>query len=285
MELRRRARLAGRLSPIIALSATVAGCGAGPKPASPATPGATRATPSESLAAVTVAARSTLATSAAVAVRLQLPYTGRVSGRGVIDFASGIGYDELTQPTGTESVIFRPPAVYDQPTSAGAGPVRLPEGKSWVLDDPTDGGALGFRMYTLQLEAENSSFWLSQLSWGAVSASEPSPAAVGSFTATEYSVSVSLPRARSGATGPQQVPYADVIGFEEAQLGAKALVADMQVWVAGGRVVEVGYSPAGVPQEQVTLTFSDFGVPVAGRTPDPAQTVNVGGLDKDSDSE
>lgn len=274
-----------RYPPWIAVGAAVvslAGCASSPPPPAGGQRGATSGPPSAAdLDHVLAAANLTLSTSGAVSVRLESAAVfgsapRPVSGSGTFDFAASRGSVELIQQSGRERIIFLPQSVFvAQPSPR----TLLPAGKRWISAGLTEQSlATNFPQFVTQVESLNPALVLSELVWGAVSAAPE----MGSSPATRgYTVEVDLTRAQSGVTGPSGEAFRRAIGYQLAEMSGGTVPTRVTVDVGidiQGLVVTLRGAPPGAGVGTVTMTLTEFGVPVQVNPPSRAEVADISSL-------
>jgi len=243
----------------------------------------------QALQAVSSASRRTLSATAAVSLDLVAAKvlgasTAPVLGSGVFDFAAGRGRAVLSQPGGSETVVFEPSSVFvRQPTAVNV----LPRGKTWISADLNEAEKLNtnFPQFVVQAEGVNPGFLLDQVAFGAVSAAPLARRVVDGSPASGYLVGVDLSRAgTTGGHGPASAAYGRAIGYEVAALDgggptSSPPIQEFRVWIDGSlHVVLLQASPPGSGVGVTTVSFSSFGAPVQIRVPPRSQTANVASL-------
>lgn len=238
---------------------------------------------SNALATVSAAAARTLGLSASMSLDFAgLSFTD-IRGEGSFDFASGTGLAHIRQPVGTETVVFRPSAIYDHPPPQNA--VGLPRGRTWIMAEPAEhiANATSFAQFVLQIQGKNPIFLLAQVAWGAVTAAPLGKRMIDGVSASGFLVEVDLASAASAASGPVASAFASTLGYEEQALGASAQspapLQRMRAWVdSSGRIVQIQASPPGSGVGTTTMTVTSFGADVDAAKPPMSRTVDLASL-------
>lgn len=245
--------------------------GAGSAGSGPA--GHVRPVPSPTLLrGVPAAAARTLSQRALIAWRLDgAQVFGRVHasvyGQGPFDLAAGRGSEVIDLPEaahqehGTEHAIFLPSKVFLQPRG-GTGAV-LPRDKRWLSAAIAGSEAVtrNFPQFVAQVEGVNPLLLLGELEWGATSAVPLGPGRqiVDHVPAERYRVSVNLPRALAGASGPAAAALSEAIR-EQLTAAQGSTSFDVITWVdRGGRVVQMQANLPGTGEGTELLAVSYFG--------------------------
>ncbi len=261
----------------LGVTLTLAGCGGSADP----------------LASVLRAARNTLSQGAEMDLTLRGatlfgPRSGPIFGRELVAFPSGEGYEavqlpqEGQRPTGAAHLIFLPSEVYVAPLLRSA----LPNGRFWFSTTLTRSGPLARRLPTLaeSLEGLNPQLLLDEIIWGAVGASSSGQRVLAHVPVAEYSASVDLQRALSGASGPAAAAMRSAISEELAALGATGAgrapaSLRMSVWVDGARhIVELQATVPGSGLGVVLMGLRNFGVTFPSSLPGASQVVDLASL-------
>jgi hypothetical protein len=278
---RRRASIGGLL---LALVAIVVAASPGRAGASGATP----AMPSGALGPVTSAVGRTLKQTVTVSIvlagaRVFGSAPPPLRGRGHFDLGTGQGEVTMHGPSGTESRIFLPAAVFLHEPNVPAG--VLPQGKIWISAGLTEYPAdvTAFSQFVAEVEGVNPGLLLEQVALGAVSAVSLGQHQVAGMPATEYLVEVDLRRAASsaGATAPglqRAIDYQLVAAGGNATKGGPVL-QKIRVWVEGtGQAVQLQASPPGSGIGTTTLTVSRSKAGFRATTPPRATVVDIATL-------
>jgi hypothetical protein len=236
---------------------------------------------------VVSAATSTLAGTATTkttftGARLFGPSQGTIHARGEFDFASGRGYEAIPldgrdgRPQRTDYLLFLPNAFYIQPSN-GSG---LPAGRCCARAALVGSASAERRLpgFVGQAEAMNPELPLSELAWGAVSASAGTSEVVAHVPYLRYDVTVSLTRAHSTATRRSPAIGA-AISDELGALRTAGISGDtlrIRVWVDGpGHVVRLRATLPGSTLGTATTILAGFGVKVPSTLPASSQVVDL----------
>jgi hypothetical protein len=253
------------------------------------TPAPTIAPPDAAdLTLVTAAARRVLAGSASVSVDLLAAQVfgatqPRVQGSGAFDLAAGLGYAEMRQASGLETVLFVPDQVYvrQPPSSASA----LPAGKVWISASVTQSEtiATNFPQFVLEVEDLNPALLLGEMAWGATSAAPLGPLTVSGTAAQGYLVRVDLNRASAQTSGPAAAALSKALQYEQTAMGegpgAQSPAVEVRVWIDGhGRVVQLQASPPGSGVGTTNFVLTKFGTQVTVTPPATTQVVDIASL-------
>lgn len=235
------------------------------------------------LQAVRTAAARTLELTASVSLNFAALSSTVINGEGTFDFASAKGSERIEQPVGTETTVFLPTFLFDDPPAQDA--VGLPHGRTWIMAEPAEhiANATSFSQFVLQIQGKNPMFLLAQVAWGAVAAAPLQEAVINGERASGYLASVDLGEAATTAAGPAASALASSVHYEEEALGAgsqsSAPLQQIRAWVdSSGDVVRVQASPPGSGVGTTTMTFTAFGGRVDPSRPPRAKTIDLASL-------
>jgi hypothetical protein len=250
----------------------------GPPPA-PIAPG----TPAD-LRLVRQAAAHTLELRAAVS----LEFAARASvastpilASGSFDFRRGSGRESVNDPSGTETLVFLPAAVFDRP--AGQAAVALPQGRPWIRADFNErvrGSSLA--QFLLLVEGRDPGFLLAEAAWGARSAAPLGRRVIDRVATTGYEARVDPALAARAASGQRAPGFRRTAAFVEQALGSgggRSPGQVIRIWLdRSHRVVSIRTSPAGSGVGTTLMTMTGFGVPVQPNPPAQNETVDLAAL-------
>jgi hypothetical protein len=195
-----------------------------------------------------------------------------ILGRGVFDFATGLGFQRIDLPGGVREFLDYAPATFwfQRRTATGAVPFF---GKEWVgatLTGPRTVDRVVPR-FVEQTEALGPQLLLDEIVWGAVSAKHIGDPVVDHVPLSHYRVTVDLKRALAAASGPSSRAMRLAIA-DELRAG-RSRHATVDVWVDGaGRVARLQSAVPGSGLGTVAMALSDYGSKLAGGLP-PASDV------------
>lgn len=201
-------------------------------------------------------------------------------------FDTGLGYERVDlrgvdQRPLREFLVFLPAKLYFAPSPAAR--TVLPAGKFWMSAALTGSRAVGTRFAHLvgQVEGLNPQLLLDEIAWGAVAASFVGERVINHVPVSEYTVSVSLTRALSAASGPEARAMSVAIKEQLAALrsspSARASSSVLiTVWVDGpGHVAQMQAVVPGSGLGTVSTTLSNVGEKISISLPLPAQVVDI----------
>ena len=210
---------------------------------------------------------------------------------GSIDFRVSEGELSLSvSGTGaTIPQIFYPSVVLVRPPPTGSS--LPPPAKPWVAatfsDVAVESTNRNFPDFISQLESTNPALLVSELAWGATTATAAGREVVNGAAATRYDVTVDLSRALTQATGPARAPFSLALDAEVSHLrdsGTASVIAD--AWVDdAGRLVRVEESPPVPGVGTVAVTLSDFSQAVTIDPPTADRVVTLGSLSPSGERE
>jgi hypothetical protein len=244
--------------------------GASPMPTQPPTV--------EAMDAVRAAAQATLASSADVSMRMAgaPALGGNASASGSVDFAWAEGAVTVTlgARAGTEQLFFLPNTLYiHQPGTPRANTTP------WLLFVASEAGSAqaDYTQMVLEAMAVDPIFTVSELAWGGVLTSPAGQSRVNGTTVTHYVVTVNLPHAALGATGPAATAYSLALN---SQMGtfqdSAAAQVTMQVDVdPSGRLAGIVVTPPSAGVGTVTFTFAHYGAGVSVTPPLVEATTDI----------
>jgi hypothetical protein len=234
-------------------------------PASPAV----AAPAAKPLPAVVAAVDRTLAAgSAAVALRLSNGQAfGKarrpLSGSGSFSFVDALGTVKLGR-----DLIFAVSQLYlKQPASPTVNAVEKP----WTFVDLESREVLDTNLpdFVVQTESINPLLAIQMLAWGGVAAKSTGTDAKGRPT---YTVTVDLALAAAAASGPAKTSFVDAL---KAQSGHRRKIPVTVTLDRAGRIARVAYTPPGAGVGTVTLSLSNFGMPVSVSAPPSSQVTDL----------
>lgn len=274
---------------LVALAASLAGCGSGGAPPGTGIPSTASRPLTPTAILVRSAADKTLATSAKLLIDLRGAHDfgssrAPVASLGQFDFSRARGEEKIdlgevgrAEP-GNEQAMFLDGRVYLQPRSP-TGAV-LPKGKQWELAvlSGSDAVSTNFPSFVLQAEAINPQFLLSELATGTVAATQGSSATVGNQRATRYQATIDLTSSLQAMTSSATAAFAQAVRTELAA-DSTGLPVTIDLAIDGaGRVVEMRTSPPGADEGVARMRMCCFGVAVDLAAPSPESVIDIGSL-------
>ena len=236
------------------------------------------------------AAAKTLGLRAAITMSFthSTPTVGSSTPRGAhgfTDFSLPSGVLTLDLPGGPsdrEQMVFLPGTIFIKPPSSSQ---PLQPGRPWIFANFADIATykVNFPPYIVQTELVNPALVLSELAWGATSATSSGTSVFDGSRTRRYRATVNLSRALAAAAGPAATVFAQTITSEITASGGNSFSAPVflhiDTWIdASGRVIGARVTPPGAGIGTVTLALDRFGSKVVATKPPRPTVVDIAAM-------
>ena len=234
--------------------------------------------------AVRQAAAHTLTLRAAASLEFASPTSlalPPILASGSFDLPRASGKELVHDPSGTETLVFVPASVFDQPPPREA--VALPQGRPWIRADFSEHvkGSSLLSQFLLRSEGRDPGFLLAEIAWGARAAAPLGRRVINGVAAMGYLVRVDPALAAARASGPRARGFVRTIGFVRQALGGSGKTGLQTVWIwvdRAHRVVSIRSSPPGSGIGTTLMTLTSFAGRVRAIPPARSQTVDLAAL-------